>query len=89
MLLLIVKIVLLLAAVVSGLCGLAMIFFYDRFKAMNDGLNDRYLVGKGKYGSGSGYALDSWVLGWRIVPGLLILLISLWLFSVFFQYLSM
>jgi hypothetical protein len=66
--------------------AVSFIFFYERFKIFNDLVNNNYVVGKNKYGDGSGFSFDAWVFGWHTALGIIVLLISFWLFFVFFRY---
>ncbi|MBN2057250.1 MAG: hypothetical protein JW782_00420 [Candidatus Saganbacteria bacterium] len=83
------KVIVLIGAFVATWFGGMLIFFYDKFNALNELLNSQYLVGKDKYGDGSGFKLDNWVLGWHTVMGLACLLVAVWLYWTFYTYMSM
>lgn len=82
----ILKIMILAGAAVGLWWAVSFVFFYERFKVFNDLLDNQYFVGKDRYDDGSGYLLDTWVFGWHTIIGIIVLLISCWLFYVFFRY---
>lgn len=83
------RIVVLIGALVATWFGIMLLFFYEKFQVFNELLNNQYIVGKDKYGNGSGYSFDRWVMGWHTAVAILCLLLAAWLFSVFFSYLSL
>jgi hypothetical protein len=80
------KLIVLAGALIGLWFAVSFIFFYERFKVFNDLLNNDFMVGKDKYGEGRGFLLDTWVFGWHTVIGIMVLLISGWLFYVFYRY---
>ena len=80
------KLIVLAGALIGLWFSISFIFFYERFKIFNDLLDNQYFVGKDKYGEGRGFFLDTWVFGWHTVVGIVVLLISCWLFYVFCLY---
>jgi hypothetical protein len=76
------------AAVVAFWFALAILFFYERFRIFNETVNTRYMVRKSKYTGGGGFFVDEFVFGWHTVLGIMVLMVSLWLFSVFLKYVS-
>jgi hypothetical protein len=77
------------SAVVALCFGIAFLFFYERFQIFNELVNAQYLVRKKEYQPGKGYLIDNWVMGWHTIIGGVVLLISAWLFWVFFTYLAL
>jgi hypothetical protein len=82
------RIVIFIAAVVAAWFGIMLLFFYDRFQIFNEMINSNYFVGEQKYGNGSGYKMDSWIMGWHTVIAVFVLLAAGWLFWTFFNYMS-
>ncbi len=83
------KLIVLVGALMSTWFGVMLIFFYEKFSALNEMLNNQYIVGRDKYGDGANYKLDSWVLGWHSILGVLCLLVAAWLFWTFYSYMSL
>ena len=83
---LLLKIIILLGVLIGFGFSAAFIFFYERFRIFNDLVNNQFIVGKDKYGEGRGFSFDTWVFGWHTVIGIMVLLISCWLFYVFVSY---
>ena len=83
---LLLKIIILIGSLIGLGFAVAFVFFYERFRIFNDLVNNQFIVGKDKYGEGRGFFLDTWVFGWHTVIGIIVLLISGWLFYVFLRY---
>jgi hypothetical protein len=83
------KVVVFISAVVALAFGIAFLFFYERFQIFNELVNTQYLVRKKEYRTGKDYLIDNWVMGWHTVIGSIVLMISVWLFWVFFAYLAL
>ncbi|MFH1347712.1 MAG: hypothetical protein ABIH22_03375 [Candidatus Margulisiibacteriota bacterium] len=86
---LIFKIVVLIAALVASWFAVMLLFFYEKFQVFNELVNGQYLVGRDKYGSGSGFKLDNWVMGWHTVIAVFCLLVAAWLFWTFYTYMQL
>ena len=82
------KIIVLAGALIGLWFSISFLFFYERFRVFNDLLDNQYFVGKGKYGQAQAgnFGLDNLVFGWHTVVGIIVLLISCWLFYVFCLY---
>ncbi len=65
--------------------GIALLFFYERFRIFNNLVNYQILVGGEKYKEG-GYLIDKWVMDRRIFFGILALFVAAWLFLMFCNY---
>ncbi len=80
------KLIVLGGALIGLWFSISFLFFYERFKIFNDLLDNQYFVGKDKYGEGGGFGFDNLIIGWHTVVGVIVLLISCWLFYVFLLY---
>ena len=83
------KVIVLLGALVATWFGVMLLFFYEKFAVFNELVNGQYLVGREKYGDGSGNKVDSWVLGWHTVMAVFCLLVAAWMYWTFYSYLSL
>jgi hypothetical protein len=83
------KVVILASALVALAFGVAFMFFYERFQIFNELVNSQYLVKNKGYQGGKGYLIDNWVMGWHTLIGFVVLLVSAWLFWVFFTYMAL
>lgn len=87
---LVLKLVVLASALISLGFSMALLFFYEHFQAFNELANTQYFTRKKGYKSGGGgYLFDNWIMSWHIVFGVIALAVALWLFWVFFSYLSL
>ncbi|MFH1684149.1 MAG: hypothetical protein ABIA67_04620 [Candidatus Margulisiibacteriota bacterium] len=83
------RIFVLVSALAATWFGIMLLFFYEKFQVFNELVNGQKLVGKDKYGTGSGYKLDNWVMGWHTVIAIFCLLIAAWLLWVFYTYMQL
>jgi len=84
MLVLLLKALLLLGGLTALIVGFLMLFFFEKFMALNEYLNRNYLVGE-KYDSNR-FGLDKWIFAQSYLISLLLLAIGIYLMTVFVAY---
>jgi hypothetical protein len=86
---LILKLIVLASALVSLAFAIALLFFYEQFQIFNEMTNTQYFTRKQGAQPGKGYLFDNWIMGWHVGFGLVALVVSIWLFWIFFSYISL
>jgi hypothetical protein len=81
--------VVLISALVAAWLGVMLMFYFEKFTVLNELIDSQYFVGRGNYGDGSKYKMDSWVMGWHTGLACFCLIAAAWLFCTFFSLLSL